>query len=379
MPRKKGDQVGTYGAGSLREVRPGVFKYRARINGKQISKQLGSSIDPLTRKQAERRARAAFAEMANPSQSVAPTPDTRSFGDVLTEWLAYGRSTRGRAWSPKTKHENDREVRARIRPVLGDYLLADLTPAVLEDAYAEWSKDLADATVHRIAATVSTALKFAVRRGYIDTSPTARAVAPSASKTRKLVIPTPIQIRALIEAGEHFEHDMGKAITLGALTGARAGEVVALQWADVDLAAGTVRIAKAATAPTQAVTIKATKTATVRTVKLAGANRVLLRQQLGKPGPAHSYIIDGGDEPIRPAILTDRFTKVRKLAKIKPGTTFHGLRHAWATTLLAAGLPLHDVAALGGWRSVAMVASVYGHATPTAADRAAKVPMVAAS
>ena len=137
---------------------------------------------------------------------------------------------------------------------------------------------------------------------------------------------------------------------------------MAITYGDIDLGSGSIRIDKAATAPSETVTVKTTKAGTVRVLKVKDANLDLLREAIGTPGPSAHFVIDGGRKPIRPAIITERFSQVRKLAKLRPGITFHTLRHAWATGCLVGGMSLHDVAHLGGWKSVDMVARVYGHA-----------------
>ena len=95
---------------------------------------------------------------------------------------------------------------------------------------------------------------------------------------------------------------------------------------------------------------------------------------LGQPGPADTYVIDGGIEPVRPNVITDRFTSVRGLAHLR-GVTFHSLRHFYGTSLLNAGVSSHDAAA-GVWATPRMLMEVYGHATKSGADKAAAVELL---
>jgi integrase len=53
-----------------------------------------------------------------------------------------------------------------------------------------------------------------------------------------------------------------------------------------------------------------------------------------------------------------------------PGLTPHGLRHIYASKLLAAGCPLVDVSKLLGHRDVSLTANVYAHMMPSSWDRA---------
>ncbi len=135
-----------------------------------------SKAQPLTRKQAERAIRN--------REQVAPPPATaatggQTFGDVLTEWLDCGMSTRGKEWVPLTAHTNAGMVKVRIRPKLGDIPVAELTAADLKNAYTAWKRDRpSDNSIHRLAALISSALSLAVRRGYVASSPAAIAVAP---------------------------------------------------------------------------------------------------------------------------------------------------------------------------------------------------------
>jgi integrase len=364
----------TYGSGSLNESEPGsgVWRYRYRVDGKQIRTTFGSKAEPLSRKQAERRVR--NLELKTPADVKSSGGPT--FGTVLTEWLDYGRTAQGKRWAPRTTDDNRKQVESRIRPALGDIRLAALTAAHLENVYTSWGADgLSDNSVHRYAALISSALSFAMRRDYIDASPAAKAVAPAATKSTKK-IPTADEVAKLLHAAEAFGKDMAPAIAIAVLTGARAGEVAALRWCDIDLKRGTIRIDKAATEVNGLVSIKGTKTGEEHIARVENGNLVVLQTVLGKPGDPDAYVIDGGMEPVNPGVISDRFVSVRGLAHIR-NIGFHQLRKFYATTLHAAGVPDRAIADTIGWKSTRML-DVYVGATESGSDAAAAVELLPA-
>jgi integrase len=308
-------------------------------------------------------------------QAPDPAEAKRTFGDLLDEWLAFGRDKQGRPWAPRTVAENRRQVDARIKPELGKILLTDLRPRDLEAVYERWAKDkLSDSSVHKLAALIGSALNLAVRRDYIDHSPTVRAVAPAQPKSNKLP-PSRDEVVELLRAAQAFGHDMPAAIALAALTGARQGEIAALRWGDIDLKRGAVRVEQQAIYVNRQVMIGPTKNDAMPITFLSQHDLAVLKEMIGQPGPSDRYVIDGGTDPVKPGTVGDRFTKVRTLAGVRDSVTFHGLRSYWATSMLAAGIPVHDVAA-DRWASVRMVHEVYGHARHDAAKRMAEVDLL---
>jgi integrase len=294
---------------------------------------------------------------------------------LMEEWLDHGRTKSGKPWTRRTANDNRTQVEQYVVPTLGHIPVAELCARDLERAYSTWGRSVSDSSVSRYARLVSSALSLAVRRGYRDDNPASVAVAPAQGKS-KTKVPTDAEVAKLRTAAEAYGKSMPAVIALSVLTCARAGSIAALCWADVDLKAGSVRIATSASAVGGVVEIGDTKNETSRTVPIKGANLTYLKQALGTPGDPDTYVIDGGDEPINPAVLTDRFTAVRGLAHVR-GVTLTGLRHYFVSRLCDAGVSPYDVAALGGWKSVRMVLEIYGHHTTAGIDRAAEVAMIA--
>lgn len=365
-----------YGSGSMTERGPGVWRLRVMVNGKQRQETFRGT---------EAAARKRLRNLAPGEEKAgvaSPVGDGRTFGDLLTKWLAHIK-TRGRA--PKTIDENRREIESRIRPRLGHIAISKLTAEDLDSAYSAWLEELSPSSVHRHAAVISAALTQGVKWGWIDTSPATRASSPSATTTRKLVTPTTQQVATLIKAAQSDDPVMAAAIALAFVTGARRGELAALRWSDVDLHAGTVRIERSLTQVGRDLSEKSTKTnrgrivaIDARTMALLERHRVWqvsLSKQAESPLVADAYLLSdnaNGARPMQPSKITDRFTALREKVDMS-SIRFHDLRHANVSEQLAAGIDPATVSARAGHASTRMTLDRYAHALPAGGTAAAEV------
>jgi len=122
-----------------------------------------------------------------------------------------------------------------------------------------------------------------------------------------------------------------------------------------------------------------------------GGVQVKVQRQIqhGKPVPLkHRHDFTGRDVPVSPSLarlvsarpqgelfeityrlFLARFTRAARKAGLPPGYTPHQLRHGFASTLLAGGIAMTDVARWMG-DEVRTVASIYAHLMPGQTDRA---------
>ncbi len=100
---------------------------------------------------------------------------------------------------------------------------------------------------------------------------------PPTVHQQRIVPPTAEEVRRIVELAEQRNPILAALIMLAALTGARRGELCGLRWRDVDLDAGTVRIARSILDLPGRVEEKATKSHQERTIALGEAGVVLLR------------------------------------------------------------------------------------------------------
>lgn len=147
-------------------------------------------------------------------------------------WTDIGRR---RATSTLTGYRS--KLDTHLLPAFGRLKLERLTPARLDHQYRTWQEDgLAPATVRQLHAILSAALAQGVKWGWLQASPAKRATPPSIYRPRRKAITVP-ELQALVRKAEEVDGKGGAlatAIALGAITGARRGELASLRWTDWD-------------------------------------------------------------------------------------------------------------------------------------------------
>src|SRR5215210_3537053 len=131
-------------------------------------------------------------------------------------------------------------VRLHIKPTLGTTNLEKLTAMQLEKLYRQkLDAGLSARRVRYIHVTIRKALKDAVRLQLLSRNVADAAIPPRPAKSEIQPL-TQDQMRSLLDAakGDKLEALYVLAIT----TGMRQGELLGLQWKDVDLDDGTLRV-----------------------------------------------------------------------------------------------------------------------------------------
>jgi integrase len=170
------------------------------------------------------------------------------------------------------------------------------------------------------------------------------------------------------------------------MTGMRRGELCALRWNDIDLATGTIEVARSVVVVPGGVAEKTTKTDRSRTVALDSVGVSLLDRfretarslanqveaEVNGDGFVFSPLGDCST-PFRPDNVTAFFIRVRD-AVGAPAVRLHDLRHFTATQLIGAGVDVRTVAGRLGHSDPSLTLRVYSHAIEER-DRAAAVIM----
>ena len=161
-------------------------------------------------------------------------------GAILTayteSWLA---DRAGRRRRPSTVREYEYRLRKWVLPKLGATRVRNLTVTQVEDLLDDLvAQGLAEGTVKSIRNALPAVLQDAARARHLTANVARTAQMPefpeSGDHTAKM--PTGAQVVALLEAARDSELEDLLVLIVG--TGARIGEALAMQWADVNLDLG---------------------------------------------------------------------------------------------------------------------------------------------
>ena len=315
------------------------------------------------------------------------------FEDVATEW-----------WEKQQKNIKVGAVRAykgsynAALDEFSGYRMKEITPALV----ALWGEKYkaagyAGKTASNARSVLSCIFKFwCVRDGEVY-NPVPITDLPRGMKKTEREPPTEEQLAIVKAHPEGF----GLCAWLFMYTGCRLGEVLALQWQDVDFAANKIHITKKVVWLNAQPIINAPKTANgVRVVPLLDALRKVLEPLRGKPD---SYIL-GGSSPLKSYEYNAKwlaYCKALGMVKIdvkaeaarerkraaaaggaqrkrqcsthcyKAAATAHQFRHEYASMLYAAGIGEMEAKALMGHADIATTRKVYTHIRERQIDSAA--------
>jgi integrase len=314
-------------------------------------------------------------------------PATNAFtvGQLLDAWWKHLES---QDLSPATMKGYQSKVEMYVRPALGHLPLRQLTAARIDELYRTmrttkgrrgWK--LSVSTVRRTHAVISRACAQAVRWGWIPTNPADNA-SPGSATRHEIEPPSIDEVRRILAAATVDNFD--DIVQLALATGARRGELAGLQWKDIDLKAATLTIRRSVAdqkggtiiveqrrkSRTRTLTIDPATVAMVKARRKRIAAKALVVGATIKPT---SYVLAEPpdlDSPLRPQVITGRWRDAA--GRVGSKARFHDLRHFHVTQLLAAGIPVRQVAARVGHASgAAMTLNVYAHAVEALDQQAA--------
>ena len=275
---------------------------------------------------------------------------------------------------PTTQITYEERIYKQIIPKLGQTPLDQINAGVLEKFYAHLKTDgrlirrelygngLSNSAIRSIHAHIRAALAKAVEEKIIRSNPAELCDLPP-KKSPEVEILTPEEMqRLLIQAKEEGFYEM---FLLDLATGLRRGELLALQWDDVNFATGELTVSKQVKYIDGELKIIPPKTkAASRTIilplplieVLKDYRRTVTSKWLF-PSP-----VKGEDVPRDPTACRKRLSKILEHAECRH-VPFHALRHTFATQSLHYGMDVKTLAATIGHTSVETTLNVYSHAT----------------
>ncbi|MCC8098626.1 MAG: site-specific integrase [Clostridiales bacterium] len=260
----------------------------------------------------------------------------------------------------------------------GDYPIRNITPLDLQKSLERMAAQMyAHHSVAIYLSVLNQIFEYAVLQGDRQDNPAATLKVPKGLSSRTRECP---EDEALEAIRQHVDDEFGLFAYMLLYTGLRRGELLALQWRDVDFKARTIHVTKSVTyaeTGNQPV-IKYPKTE-------AGNREVVLLDRLAKKlfplqrkGTAYifggerpltqsvyrskwrNYCLDAGLWEWKEVVRTEGRKNVTKLVK-EPSVTPHQLRHAFATMCYEAGIAPKDAQQLLGHSKVEVTMDTYTH------------------
>jgi integrase len=172
-------------------------------------------------------------------------------------------------------------------------------------------------------------------------------------------------------------------LVLAAATGCRRGELLALQWADLDVDTGLLTVSKSLEQTRAGLRVKSTKSEDPRemgvpewaleVLKEHGTEQARDRAMFGTDYVDNNLIFC---QPCGQYYSPDRLgARVVELMRDSglPGVSLHSLRHSHASILLSNGVPTAVVSQRLGHADQNITLAIYSHALPADARAAAKI------
>ncbi|HIG0326610.1 TPA: tyrosine-type recombinase/integrase [Legionella pneumophila] len=231
---------------------------------------------------------------------------------------------------------------------LGQYSLADVTPALVAEKRDKLSSGITSrkklrspSTVVRYMAALSHAFTMAVKEwGWIDDSPMRRVTKPKEPRGRVRFLSDDERNLLLDECKRSESKYLYIAVVLALSTGARKMELMGLRWKDIDF-------------NRQAITLHETKNGERRMLPLTG-HALELISQLAKVRRLSCDLVFPNHQFTKPIDLRTPFETAVKRAEISD-FRWHDLRHSCASYLAMNNASLAEIAEILGHKTLQMV------------------------
>lgn len=377
--KKKKTKSRGNGEGSIYEVKPGLWRAQITTGRTAEGKLKRASIYGSSRKEVAEKLTQTLNSLKNGTYVETNKINLSSWLDT---WLTEYKKSSIR---PTTYSSYEWIIKKHIKPTLGDTYLQDIQPHTVQKFYNDkLNSGLSARTVRYIHILLHESLEQAVKNTLVVRNVTNVANLPKQTK-KELKVLSPEEQKKLMDTLNNDR--FGTAFLLLMFTGMRMGEILALQWRDIDFNEkilnirrsmsrvyhSTVKDAKKSELIFQepktekgkriipmldeiAKRLEEYKASEVNRLKLLNYNDIEIKKYL-KEGLVFN---NGQGEPIDPRNFIRRFHSVIKKAEVSHANV-HSLRHLFATRGLENGIDLKTMQELLGHANISITGDIYTH------------------
>ncbi len=283
-----------------------------------------------------------------------------SFKNMAVKWLAaHAANVR-----PNTLASYREHLEKRIIPYFGDRKLRNISTEDIEVFKAHlMTQDISAATVGKHLCTLKMMLKTAMQWQYLSTNPAQFVKRPLHTKPEASFL-LPGEVEQLIAATDTRYYCL---MLTACMTGVRQGELLGLQWGDIDFANNRIYVRRTLQAgkfyePKSAASrrsvsvpvpvIQALKEHQARQAVELDENKIELvfPNEVGQPMDSRNMV----HRVFEAALKRSGLPRIR----------FHDLRHSYAAALISAGENIKWIQKQLGHSSIQVTMDVYGHLLP---------------
>lgn len=289
------------------------------------------------------------------------TDNVKSLGSFCDEWLVMSRSK----VKESTLVKYTGIIEKHIKPKLGAVPVGELTAVEVERFSHELlhTMKLAPKTVRDILTVLSSVLDYARKRS--DGGFEKLDIVFPKEKHGEIRVLTPTEQQRFVDYLCTDTDECRFGVLLALMTGLRIGEICALRWKDISLAAGVIsvsatmqRLRDIENGGTHVI-ISDTKSSTSNRMIPMTAQVLALCRRFVVSDPA-AYVLTGSRNYIEPRVLQYRLKTYTEACGLQ-GVHFHALRHTFATRCVEAGFEIKSLSEVLGHSSPRITLERYVH------------------
>jgi integrase len=293
---------------------------------------------------------------------------------LLQAWTAWNEGAKsglvhtksGDPYKPSALRGYEQAMRDRVLPDLGGARLCEIRRVDVQDLVDRLQAQGLDAsTIRNAIAPLRAVYRRAFTRGDVAVNPTTGLELPAVRGKRDRIA-SPDEAAKLLAALSAGDRPLWATAMYAGL---RRGELMALRWEDVDLAAGRIRVERSWD-PKEGI-ISPKTTAAVRTVPIAVVLRDFLVEHKQATARSEGLVFGRSAEiPFDARALSRRAATAWKA--VEP-ISLHECRHTFASLMIAARVNAKALSSYMGHSSITITLDRYGHLMPGSEDEAAEL------
>ncbi len=283
--------------------------------------------------------------------------------DWLTQWLEnYIRPS----VKMRTYERYKLIVEQHIKDKIGDMELNELSPLVLQSFITgllqsgnkKTGNGLSANSVNAVISVIQSSLKTAHMLGL-----TAEYTADKLKRPKLTEKPvecfTITEQKQIEKAVMNGKKDKLYGILLCLYSGLRIGELIALQWSDIDLTKGILTVSKSCHDSKEGLIIDAPKTISSRRVIPLPKQLLPILKSIKKKSDA-PFVVSAKGKPVSVRSYQRSFELLLKRLNI-PHKGFHSLRHTFATRAIECGMDVKTLSEILGHKNPTVTLNRYAH------------------